>query len=221
MKNLLKKIKMKAILPAAAFLAAAAIGTTFAWQTWDLSVTNELRSHITEVKVEEPMFQPEKGVKQVQFKNTGNSSVFLRISFTEYWEKVESDGTEYLLSNKVNGTEMATKHWTDYWVEKSNSQWIDGKDGWYYYTQVLKPGKSTELILDGVTFENVTNDNEEYLNANYRLYFKAEVVQCSDSDEMKTLNRDPVNKAATSALFGKSPTSIDYETGNITWPQAN
>ena len=80
MNSLLKKLKMKAILPAAAFLAAAAIGTTFAWQTWDLSVTNELRSHETKVEVEEPEFHPEDGVKKVRFKNTGNSSIFLRIS---------------------------------------------------------------------------------------------------------------------------------------------
>ena len=59
MNGWLKKIRVKAILPAAAFLAAAAIGTTFAWQTWDLSVTNELKSHTTEVEVEEPEFDPD------------------------------------------------------------------------------------------------------------------------------------------------------------------
>lgn len=208
MKNLLKKIKMKAILPAAAFLAAAAIGTTFAWQTWDLSVTNELRSHTTTVEVKED-FQPEQGVKKVQFRNTGSSSVFLRVSYTEYWEKVEEkeDGTlvsEYLLSNKVNGTEMATKHWTQYWVGGKNSQWIDGGDGWYYYTEVLKSGESTNLILESVTFENIANDNKEYLDANYKLYFKAEVVQCSDGSN--TLNSAEVNKDATSSLFGKEAT---------------
>ena len=108
MKWLIKKIKMKAILPAAAFLAAAAIGTTFAWQTWDLSVTNELKSHTTEVEVEEPEFDPSTGTKQVQFTNTGNSSVFLRVSYTEYWEK-EENNTSYLISNTAaDGTEMAT-----------------------------------------------------------------------------------------------------------------
>lgn len=209
MKNLLIKLKMKAILPAAAILAAAAIGTTFAWQTWDLSVTNELRSHTTEVNIEEPDFRPGDGVKQVQFRNTGNSSVFLRVSFTEYWEKVENGSSKYLLSNKVNGKEMATKHWTKYW---ESDLWINGGDGWYYYTKVLKPGKPTELILDGVTFENVTNDNQEYLNANYRLYFKAEVVQCSDGSN--TLNCEEVNKAATKELFGKEAT---VDNGNVSW----
>ena len=209
MSNLFKKLKMKAILPAAAFLAAAAIGTTFAWQTWDLSVTNELRSHTTEVKVEEPDFRPEDGVKKVQFRNTGDSSVFLRVSYTEYWEKVEEDNTSYLLSNKVNGKAMATKHWTEEWL----SQWMDGEDGWYYYKKVLKPGVSTDLILKGVTFENVTGENTEYLNANYRLYFKGEVVQCSDGTN--TLNSDEVNKEATKSLFGKEAT-VDGN-GNVTW----
>ena len=32
MVDILKKIKIRAILPAAALLAAAAIGTTYAWQ---------------------------------------------------------------------------------------------------------------------------------------------------------------------------------------------
>ena len=204
MNSLLKKLKMKAILPAAAFLAAAAIGTTFAWQTWDLSVTNELRSHETKVEVEEPEFHPEDGVKKVRFKNTGNSSIFLRISYTEYWEKKEEDGTEYLLSNKLNGTEMATKHWTQHWLGGNSCQWEDGNDGWYYYTKVLKPGTHTDLILESVTFENVSSENKEYLNSNYRLYFKAEAVQCSDGSN--TLNSEEVNDDATKSLFGKTAT---------------
>ncbi|MCI9104559.1 MAG: hypothetical protein HFG56_00740 [Lachnospiraceae bacterium] len=206
MKWLIKKIKMKAILPAAAFLAAAAIGTTFAWQTWDLSVTNELKSHTTEVEVEEPEFDPSTGTKQVQFTNTGNSSVFLRVSYTEYWEK-EENNTSYLISNTAaDGTEMATKHWTDDWA----SEWTNGNDGWYYYNKVLEPGTSTNLILEEVTFENVTT--EEYLNAHYRLYFKAEVVQCSDGSN--TLNSEEVNKDATNSLFGKIAQVVEISDGD-------
>lgn len=216
MNSLLKKVKMRAILPAAALIAAAAIGTTFAWQTWDLSVTNELKSHTTEVKVDEPTFDPGNGVKEVRFKNTGNSSVFLRISYTEYWETAEEDeeGRIYLLSNKVDSTEMAHKWWTKFWVDKERPEWMDGGDGWYYYLKVLKPGTSTNLILDEVTFENITKENPEYLTANYRLYFKAEAVQCSDGSN--TLNSDAVNKDATRTMFGKEAT-IDLSKGTVSW----
>ena len=43
---------------------------------------------------------------------------------------------------------------------------------------------------------------EEYQGANYHLYFKAEVVQCSD--ESNTLNSAEVNRAAINEVFGKS-----------------
>lgn len=219
MRHLMKRIKTKAILPAAAFLAAAAIGTTFAWQTWDLSVTNELRSHTTAVKVDEEGFNPSTGVKPVKFINTGNSSVFLRVSYTEYWEK-EKDRDTYLISNVAPDgiTEMAVKNWTEYWPdstkETKNAEWTYGGDGWYYYNKILKAGGSTERILDSVTFENITEDNKEYLDANYRLYFKAEVVQCSDGSN--TLNSEEVNNDATQKMFGRSP-SVDLVNGTVSW----
>lgn len=205
--HILKKIKIKAILPAAAFLAAAAIGTTFAWQTWDLDVKNELRSENTNVSVKEE-FKPFEH-KKVWFENTGSSSVFLRVSYTEYWEKVQ-DGERYILSNQLsNGNEVVTKNW------ENEEKWEE-IDGWYYYTEILKNGESTLPILDGVTEPDYTS-YPEYKDAAYHLYFKAEVVQCSDSDDSKTLNRHEVNMDATSKIFGRSPVDINYENGTVKW----
>ena len=126
--------------------------------------------------------------------------------YTEEDEK-EENNTSYLISNTAaDGTEMATKHWTDDWA----SEWTNGNDGWYYYNKVLEPGTSTNLILEEVTFENVTT--EEYLNAHYRLYFKAEVVQCSDGSN--TLNSEEVNKDATNSLFGKIAQVVEISDGD-------
>ncbi len=238
MKNWLKKLKKKAILPAAAFLvAAAAIGTTFAWQTWDLSVTNELKAHDTTVIVDEN-FNPDDGTKEVCFKNTGNSSVFLRVTYSEYWIKNESldedigkvdwyensdinvepnwNGTT-ILPNKVDGKNVAEKKWASIWPESNSDsakEWVNGKDGWFYYTGVLKPGDSTDKILDRIEFDKDLKDS--YANANYRLFFKAEVVQCSDGNG--TINSETVNKNATKSLFNRiAVVSGSGDTAKVTW----
>lgn len=199
----LKKIKAKAILPAAAFMAAAAIGTTFAWQTWDLDVTNQLKAHDTDVEIAEE-FAPYE-YKKVQFKNTGSSSVFLRVSYTEHWELPDKT----VLSNVVDGSDVAIKNWTEEW----NSEWQDGGDGWYYYKKVLPGGAATAIILDGVDFSYPTSDGRYFSAAKYYLYFKAEVVQCSDGSN--TLNSAEVNADSTKKMFGKTA-SVDTA-GNVTW----
>lgn len=222
----LNKLKLKAILPVASLITATAVvGTTFAWQTWDLEVKNELRSHETKVDIVEPKFNATTGRKDATFVNTGSSSVFLRVAYSEFWE-VTKEGKRYTLSNKLeDGSEIAKKTWEPVWPEyrdergnpPNNPEWTDGGDGWYYYNKILKAGMPTDPVLHHVIFDNDIL-TEDYKKGEYQLFFKAEVVQCSDSNEMKTLNRNQVNTAATLALFGKSPASINYETGTVTWP---
>lgn len=202
MNNWLKKLKVKAILPAAALLAAAAIGTTFAWRNWDVGLTNNLKAHSTGVDVKEE-FNPNASSdnKKVWFQNTGSSSVLLRVSYTETWEK-----GGYLLSNKKeNGEEAAKKVWTDAWREL----WLDGGDGWYYYKKVLNPNGTTAPILTHVAFDNLP---AEYDGADYSLYFKAEVIQYSDGNN--TLNSEELNQTVSRELFGKTA-SITSQKGEI------
>ena len=218
MNNWLKKLKVKAILPAASLIAAAAIGTTFAWQNWELEVVNQLKAHDTVVEVDEDFSESNPyDYKNVKFGNTGSSSVFLRVSYTEYWEMIK-EGESYLLSNKVGEDEVAVKDWTVVWPEHESNptecDWTEGSDGWFYYNWILKSGDSTERILTDVDL--MTPLPKAYQSADYHLYFKTEAVQCSDGSN--TLNSDEVNANATAAVFGVSPTSINYTTGKVTWP---
>lgn len=215
----LNKLKMKAILPVAVVIATAAIGTTFAWQHWELGITNHLKAHDTIISVDEG--EGEDGFKpyvqkKVKFKNEGTSSAFIRVSYVEYWE-TKKDGETYLLSNQSGNKNVAVKKWTEKWPEysatSSSCEWTKMDDGWFYYNKILKGNTSTEEILTNV--ELITPLPEEYLNADYHLYFKVESVQCSDGSN--TLNRDEVNANATKAVFGVSPTNIDYMTGEVTW----
>lgn len=203
------QLKMETILLAAAMLAAAGIGTTFAWQNWELGITNHLKAHDTEITVTEEFDEKNPyDYKRVAFSNTGSSSAFVRVGFTEYWEMLK-DGEAYLLSNQSGDEEVAIKNWTESWTK----DWTDGQDGWFYYNKILTGGDFTSPILDGV--ELLKPLPEEYWSADYHLYFKVESVQCSDGSN--TLNCDEVNKDATSKVFGVSPSRIDYETGIVTW----
>lgn len=215
MKHWLKRIRVKAILPAAALIAAAAIGVTFAWQSWDLSVTNKLKAHAAEIEVEEE-FDDSKpwDHKKVRFKNTGSSSVFLRVSYTEHWES----GEKVILSNQYeDGKDAAEKHFTDAW----ETEWQTFGDGWYYYRKVLPAGQTTADILEKAEFA-VPETNPAYAAyhaADYYLYFKVEAVQCSDGSN--TLNSADVNAAATKELFGRTAEVQEDSQGGITvsWKQ--
>lgn len=236
MNNWHKKLKKKAILPAAAFLmAAAAIGTTFAWRTWDLSITNNLKAHETKVIIDETGFNPLTGKKPVVFKNDGSSSVYLRVAYSEYWiadeKEVQADQSKHwgyneheqptwehentstkVLSNKdANGNDIAVKTWTSAW----ETDWEKGNDGWYYYKKVLLAGEKTDPILDSVSIVKVP---EEYQKANYRLFFKAEVVQCSDGSN--TLNSDQVNADALQKLFKMQADADTTTDGTLTWTES-
>lgn len=214
MNKKLNKLKVKAILPAAALLAAAAIGTTFAWQQWDLSIVNRLKAQDTSVSVQEEF---DKDLKEnVSFTNTGSSSVFLRVAYSEYWEKEGS-----ILSNTdENGDEIAQKTWAEAW----GTDWTHCSDGWSYYNHSLPAGASTGVILQ----EASASSDElpaEYEDAVYNLYFTAEVVQCSDG--VNTKNSDEVNEAAIKEVFGRSDITVGGKdkhiggTYDLTWDQTN
>lgn len=239
MNKWLKQIKMKAILPAAALLSAAAIGTTFAWQQWDMGMQNRLKADTTFVKVEED-FYPKADIKKAQFRNTGSSSVFIRVSYTDYWEMVAEDGRNYVLSGmNGNGERYALPN-----IPETDGErlWTDGGDGWYYYNRVLKAGEATELFVNGVWFAPkaasgvgptipglepqptppseglAASRPDDYETDFYHLFLKAEVVQCSDGSG--TLNSEEVNKHATDEVFGKSATVGEPDVNGravVTW----
>lgn len=202
------RLKMETILLTVAMLATAAVGTTFAWQNWELGITNHLKAHDTVIDIEEKFDEEDPyDHKEVEFINTGSSSAFVRVGYVEYWE-MKKNGEAYLLSNQSGENEVAIKNWTKNW----NENWTDGQDGWFYYNKILKSGESTDLILNKV--ELLAPLPEEYWNADYHLYFKVESVQCSDGSN--TLNSQEVNAAATKQIFGVSPDEIK-EDGTVIW----
>lgn len=207
-----KRSKTKALKPVLILaLAVACISIGCVWAYWNgtLSHKNELVADSMNASIEETFTQgtPPTGEvsKKVKFKNDSSAAAFLRIAYSECW--TSGSGTDaVILSNKVNGTDVATKNfdWTD---------WQNGGDGWYYYKKVLPPGESSSQLLDKVTFPSYTGAYADYADADYQLYFRMELLQASDSP--RTLNSDDVNADSTQTVWGKEATIGSG--GAVTW----
>lgn len=185
-------------------LALLLIASSFAYWLGKIEHTNELKADRMNAQIEETFeqgSQPSGEVeKKVSFKNDSTSAAFLRVAYAETWKKQSGGEDALLLNNQVNGTDVATKNWENGFAENSDL-WQDGGDGWFYYKRILKPGESTDEILETVSFPEYTGDYEEYKDAEYQLYFRMELLQASDSQS--TLNRDEVNQNASTTVFNK------------------
>ncbi|SHJ30917.1 BsaA family SipW-dependent biofilm matrix protein [Hespellia stercorisuis] len=194
--------------------ALLVIGTTFAVWYQRVQHTNHLVADTIRAEVTENYTpgEPENTVtKEVSFKNAGTTDVFVRAANIETWEKKDSSDEHMILSNKLDGQDVAVKNWT----EVFSADWQDGGDGWFYYKHILKAGESTQDILSSVTFPDYTQPvYQEYEDADYSLYFKVEMLQASTGDA--TLNKDTVNEEASQTVFGKS-LFVDYDSSTVTW----
>lgn len=183
-------------------LALLLIGSSFAFWTGKIEHTNELKADKINAKIEEAFEASEPSgtvQKKVTFKNDSSNASFLRVSYAETWEKSENNN-KTLLNNQLNGKDVATKKWKNGFAQ-STGEWTDGGDGWFYYNKILKPGATTDEILDSVSFPDYSGEYLEYKDADYQLYFRMELLQASDSQS--TLNSDEVNKKALQTVFGK------------------
>ncbi len=195
--------KKRLILFLLGCLALLTIGSSFAFWSGKIEHTNVLKADEMKAEIKE-VFEgsPEpKGTvtKEVSFKNNSSSAAFLRVSYGETWEKLESRET-VLMNNQIDGKDVATKNWQNGFGENSDL-WTDGGDGWFYYNRVLEPAGETDKILTSVTFPEYVGAYADYCIATYQLYFRMELLQVSDSQF--TLNSDEVNKKASLSVFGK------------------
>ena len=129
------------------------------------------------------------GKHEISFKNegSGSSKVLLRIAYSETWSK--TDGT--IVSNVGASGNAVTKSWTDAFTQ----DFVDGNDGWYYYTKTLNPEAEVKVL------NSITLNDDSYSVYNYDLSFRFESVQA--------------DAAAANALWSKNVTIDDN--GAATW----
>lgn len=199
-----RKRKHAVRLTGIALLAALAvgIGSTGAVIRHQIALKNQIKTPTVEVAVHEETGAVTEGQKQkkVQFHNTGEADIFLRVAYAETWK---SDGEEedvLLANNKKALTgggapiDIASKGEI---FPMADWQYVDG---WYYYRHVLPAGQSTGYVLEAVDFSKVGEKTGEkadiYEAAGYELHFQTEAVQASDELE--------VSRDAAEELFGKT-----------------
>ena len=182
-----------------ALVLVTAIGTTFAYYYTEVTIPNQFKTMTYNVVVSE-VFNNTWGTKEVTFTNgeQSNSPVVLRINYNEFWRK-EINNVKLSLDNNVNGENVVEKNWTTAF----ENDFVDGGDGWYYYTKVLG-GQESVKVLDSIALkENVILTSpryNDYKTYTYELDFNFEAIQAD------------VN--AISDIWNKTAT---INGGNVTW----
>lgn len=132
-----RKKKLSSILFASIVLILAlSIGTTLAYLLDHTgSITNTFTPANVDVTVQETFSN---NIKQhVGAKNTGDISVYVRLTLVEYWKK----GNEIVAKPSGGSVDKEFVN-TNLWIEKN---------GIYYYTSPLAPHASTGDLIETVT----------------------------------------------------------------------
>ena len=169
------KKKLLILSLAAICLAITAIGT-LAYFTSEGTAHNVITTGGVEITVQEwadeektKPFEDLTGVmpnttvtKIAEVKNTGASDAWVRVK-VEKAIKLTGDGIPDVSMVQLD---VNTTDWTE-------------KDGYYYYTKVLKPGEVTAPIFTAVTFK--PDMGNEYQNATATVDVTAQAVQTANN----------------------------------------
>lgn len=186
MKN---KKKLLLILSTLIIVVIAMAGVTLAIFTSKDKVKNVFGVGEIKIEVEEefpknpPWNQTKPIKKEVNIKNTtSNNEALIRVNITPRWVD-EVRGKEVLFSgdtsDKVVELELCNIL-NDLKQQIPKGHWIYGKDGYYYYTAILKAQENTADILKSVSVnvnENTVENPKDYENKILKVDVNAEGVQ--------------------------------------------
>ena len=83
----------------------------------------------------------------VQIKNTGDTDAYIRVAVVVNW--MSADGTRVWATKPVQGADYSISY------NLNDNGWVDGGDGYYYYTQPVDPGDMTNILITSAT-QNAT-----------------------------------------------------------------
>lgn len=133
--KLFKNKKSIAMLVSIIALLTIVVGTTIAYlYTNTPSITNTFTPTKVTTTIEE---KPGKVKEEVKVKNTGEIDAYIRATVIVTWKNAAGD---------VYATEPVKV--TDYTVTyPTDTGWKKGSDGYYYYTEAVPAGKTTDVLL--------------------------------------------------------------------------
>ena len=112
-----------------------------------------------------PVMPATEASKIVNVENTGSAPAWVRVRIEKTVEHADAP---------VTG--LDTKY-VELNYDKAN--WVEGGDGFWYYGEPLKPGKTTPNLFDTVTFsKDMGND---YMNCKFNIIVSAQAVQADNN----------------------------------------
>ena len=165
-----------------------------AWLTAKSVVKNQFEIGEGDVMINEDVTDGE-NKKDVCFKNDGNVPIYVRASVSIYWK--DKDG------NIVATVPEKNKDYTIEWNLTDESNWVQGADGYYYYTKPLETGNETPYLIDSVKDNGKYNDGRT---------FYVDIA----SQSLQTTPAEAVLDAWGDESRGGSVSAVDPETGNLT-----
>lgn len=152
-------------------MAVGTIAVTYAAFTSKDQVTNVFKLGDVDIKVKEEFEEPKEWngeiyKKEVAVKNVGESDALIRVALSPRWVNEDSDpwaGDVSIVS----------------YTFTNDSGWIDGKDGYYYYSQKVAKNNLTNNLIDKVKADIPEDLKEMYKNKVLIVDVIAEGVQCS------------------------------------------
>ncbi len=164
------KKSAKIALSVTAVVAVGATALTYAYWSQTASIDNPFSTKSYGSSLVEK-FNPEDGEdwqpgsevdKVVMVENTGDTSLIVRARLDETWTRddedeaykdSENDPYDVYTTYQDSATDglyeedgsIVTKNWSD------STLWVDGGDGWYYYSINLPAGETSDNWLESVT----------------------------------------------------------------------
>lgn len=174
-KNNIKFIFLSSVVMLFLFVLIYGVRTTYSSlmdsdkKNNDFKIGN-LKGVIEEEFIPPESFEPDvEYEKQVWVKNDGDIEAFVRVlpSAEVYIE--DEDGNKELLPSDTEGDDAVLT------IDYNLNDWIDGKDGNFYYKKKIKKGEKTTKLFTTVKM-NKENIDSDYDGAKLSIEVKSEII---------------------------------------------
>lgn len=152
-------------------------GTLFSGAVWNAGElrTYTINANEVNLKIEDQVNETTKS--NVTITNTGNTNAFIRAAIVGQWLDEEGN-TVFGFTDKVNNLYLVESWYEDQFGDGDGSQgtfvglveytkngqsgqggvnWVNGSDGYYYYTVAVEPGAQTSSLFESYTIGTVPN----------------------------------------------------------------
>lgn len=133
-------LRLALLFASIVLVLAVAVGGIVAFITTTTEITNTFTPSEVTTAVEETLNGKIKS--DVKIKNTGDTSAYIRAAVVITWKNAEGD---------VYGKAPAVN--TDYTISySSNTDWIEGRDGFWYHKSPVNAGATTGVLISNCTY---------------------------------------------------------------------